>query len=65
MPSLKINGELVVWDPGSHRTSFALLQQRITAAHAISRRVIEHGRDSPGDQSTPHEVGVEPIADLG
>jgi hypothetical protein len=31
----------------------------------LPERVVEHGRDSPGDQSSPHEGSVEPIAHLG
>jgi ATP-dependent DNA ligase len=55
---LQINGELVAWEAGRQRTSFALLQRRVTAG----RRLVEEVRRHPAYLvifDLLQEVGVE------
>jgi ATP-dependent DNA ligase len=39
---LQINGELVVWEPEGGRTSFALLQRRLSAGRRLLQFAMQH-----------------------
>ncbi|MEU7822985.1 ATP-dependent DNA ligase [Catellatospora sp. NPDC049133] len=41
-PGAVVDGELVIWDAGGGKTSFALLHRRLTAGRAITAEVLAH-----------------------
>jgi ATP-dependent DNA ligase len=41
-PNVILDGELLVWDENAGRTSFALLQRRVTAGRGLTREAAAH-----------------------
>jgi ATP-dependent DNA ligase len=55
-PGVILDGELIIWDPGRGRTSFAALQRRVTAGRGLAREAA---------QRPAHFVAFDLLADTG